>query len=194
MQTTIANHRGKLSSTYEFKKDKGNSKSSSSPPKTSTKEAITISTKEHVRISGKSRPEGKKVLFLKETTKKRPTLKELQEKKYAFHNSNLSGISNDPFENKIIELLVTKQPEEAGRTNDSNYSRYHKVISLPLEKCITLKERIMQLAKDGKIILDLDDTAEAHYICAPLESSCPLREGHVLPHQGYRYSLFSLEA
>jgi len=45
--------------------------------------------------------------------------------------------------NKIIELPPPKGPKEAGRTTDSKYYLYHRVISHPLEKCITLKERIM---------------------------------------------------
>ena len=38
------------------------------------------------------------------------------------------------------------------------------MVSHPLEKCITIKERIMQLAKEGMIILDLDDVAEANHV------------------------------
>jgi len=37
MEMMIANHRGKLSSSYEFKKDKGETKKSSKPSKASTK-------------------------------------------------------------------------------------------------------------------------------------------------------------
>ena len=49
--------------------------------------------------------------------------------------------------------------------------RYHRVISHPIEKCIMLKERIMQLAKDEKIILDLDDTVKADRISTQWECS-----------------------
>jgi len=118
MEIMIPNHRSKPSSSYEFKKDKGGSKKSSKPPKASTKETMTISTEEPVSISGKSRPEGKKTLFSKEITKKRPTLKELRERKYSFPNSDLSGMLDNLLENKIIELPEPKRPEEAGRTND----------------------------------------------------------------------------
>jgi len=66
---------------------------------------------------------------------------------------------DDLLENGIIELAAPKQPEEAGRTTNRKYYRYHRVISHPLETCITLKECIMQLARDGRIMLDLDDSA-----------------------------------
>jgi len=139
METTIANRRCTPSSSYEFKKDKGDSKKSYKPPKASTNETMTICTEEPMRISGKSRPEGKKTSFSKETIKKRPTLKELQERKYPFPNSYLSGMLDDLLENKIIELPKPKRPEEAGRTSDPKYCRYHRVVSHPLEKCVTLK-------------------------------------------------------
>ena len=64
---------------------------------------------------------------------------------------------DDLLEKGIIELSPSKRPEESGRTNDPKYCRYHQVVSHPLKKCITLKQRIMQLAKDGTIILDVDE-------------------------------------
>jgi len=62
----------------------------------------------------------------------------------------------------------------AGAT-DPKYYRYCTVISLPLEKCITLKDRITQLARDERIILDLDETAEDNHmsiLCEHHASSC----------------------
>ena len=57
---TIANRRGKLATSYEFKKDKGETKKSSKPSKAPIKESIATFVEEPVRISGKSRPEEKK--------------------------------------------------------------------------------------------------------------------------------------
>ena len=108
---------------------------------------------------GKPKLEGKKSSLFKDETKKRPTLKELQEKKYSFPDSNLSGMLDDLLDKGVIELPESKHPEEVGRTADPKYCRYYRIVSHPLEKCVTLKERIMQLAKEGKIILDLDETA-----------------------------------
>ena len=71
---------------------------------------MTVSTGDPVRISGTSRPEGKKISFSKVTTKKRPTLKELQERKYTISNSDLSGMLDDLLETKTIELPESKRP------------------------------------------------------------------------------------
>ena len=100
---------------------------------------------------------------MRDARKKRPTSKELQEKNYPFPDSDLLGMLDDLLEKGILELPPSKRPEEARKTNDPKYCRYHRVISHPLEKCITLKERIMQLAKDGTIVLDLDEIAETNH-------------------------------
>jgi len=125
MEMMIANCCSKSSSLYEFTKDKGNSKKSSKPPKASTNETMTISTEEPMRISGKSRPEGKKTSFSKEKTKKRPTLKELQG---TFPDLDLSGMLDDLL---VIKLPEPNRTEEVGRTNDLKYYHYHRVVSHP---------------------------------------------------------------
>jgi len=70
----LANCRGKSSSTCEFKKDKGDLKKNPKPVKTSIKEAIIVSTENPMQISVECTSDGK-VSYLKETRKKRPTLK-----------------------------------------------------------------------------------------------------------------------
>jgi len=80
---------------------------------------------------------------------------------------------DDLLENEIIELPLPKRPKEAGRTTDLKYCCYHNVTSHPLKKCITLKDGIMQLARDGRIILDIDDSAETNHISAQIEHFHP---------------------
>ena len=111
MEMMITNHHSKLPSSYEFNRDKGDSKKSSNPPKASTKECMIISIGELMRISGKSGLEGNKASFYKETTKKRPTLKELQEKKNSFPDPDLSRMLVGLLENKIIKLPEPKWPK-----------------------------------------------------------------------------------
>ena len=71
----------KSSSSYESKKDKGENKKSFKPSKASTRKTMETSVEKPVRISGKSRLEEKKGSFSRDGGRKRPTLKELQEKK-----------------------------------------------------------------------------------------------------------------
>ena len=71
---------------------------------------------------------------------------------------------DDLLEKGVIQLLEPKSLEEVGRMSDPLYCRYRRMVSHPLEKCITLKERTMQLVKDGTIILDFDDVVESNHI------------------------------
>jgi len=66
-----------------------------------------------------------------------------------------------PLEEGLIEPPELKRPEEIGRTSDPRYCRYHRIISHPIEKCRTFKERVMQLANEGKITLGGKDTEES---------------------------------
>ncbi|KAK9749697.1 hypothetical protein RND81_02G144500 [Saponaria officinalis] len=93
----------------------------------------------------------------------RLTLKELQAKKYLFPDSDLSSMLDDLLEKDVIQLPGPKRPDEVNKTNDPNYCRYHRLVSHPLEKCVTLKEKIMQLANKGKIILDLNEVVTSNH-------------------------------
>ena len=55
-------------------------------------------------------------------------------------------------------------PEVVGKVNDPKYCWYHRVISHPFETCIMLKERTIELAQDGTIILELDEAAETNHM------------------------------
>jgi len=81
---------------------------------------------------------------------------------------------DDLLENGTVELPAPKRPKEARRTTDPKYCHYHRVISHPLEKCITLKEHIMQLARDGRIILGLEDSAGLNHISVEEDHPPPL--------------------
>ena len=63
----------------------------------------------------------------------------------------------------MIRLPECKCPEEIGCTNDPKYCIYHRVVSQLVEKCFVLKDLILRLAKEGKILLDLDETAEVNH-------------------------------
>ena len=70
---------------------------------------------------------------------------------------------DDLLEKGVIELAELKFPEDVGRIADPKYYRYHRIVSHLLEKCVTLKERIMRLAREGRIILDLDKTEKTSH-------------------------------
>ena len=131
---------------------------------------MTITAAQPIKILAKSKDAKKIRSSSKDYKKDQPTLKELEAKKYPFPDSDLSSMLDDLLAKKIIELPESKRPREAGKITNPEYCRYHRVISHPLEKCVTLKEKIMQLAREGKIILDLGDTAETHHTSTVYET------------------------
>ena len=60
---------------------------------------------------------------------------------------------------KLIELPEMKHLEKANQTNDPNYWKHHHLIGHPIEQCFVLKDKIMELAHQGKIMFD-DDVRE----------------------------------
>jgi len=64
----------------------------------------------------------------------------------------------------VIQVLKPKRPEEVKRTVDPKYYRYHRMVSHPLGKCITIKEHIMLLTKYKRIILNLDNVVKTNHI------------------------------
>ncbi|XP_012830541.1 PREDICTED: uncharacterized protein LOC105951637 [Erythranthe guttata] len=94
--------------------------------------------------------------------RRQPTLKEMQEKEYPFPDSDVSQIFDALLEKKLIELPESKRPEEAEKVNDPKYCKYHRVIGHPIEKCFVVKEKILRLAQEGKIIIDTEDVVNTN--------------------------------
>ena len=82
-----------------------------------------------------------------------------QEKQYPFLESDVSPMFDELLKLKLIELPEMKRPEEASRVEDPNYCKYHRLISHPIEKCFVFKDRVMALARNGKI--ELADAIES---------------------------------
>ncbi|CAL8990429.1 unnamed protein product [Prunus brigantina] len=95
--------------------------------------------------------------------KHEPVIEHKKEKKtYPFPDSDVAGMLEDLLEKKVIELPECKRPEEMNRVNDPKFCKYHRIVSHPVEKCFVLKELIMNLARQGRIELDVDEIADAN--------------------------------
>ncbi|KAH7837810.1 hypothetical protein Vadar_018288 [Vaccinium darrowii] len=115
-----------------------------------------------VMITTKDKKREVKKKFRSVEKDKRPTLKELQAKKYPFSDSNVPGMLEDLLEKKVIQLPECKGPEKIGRVNDPKYCQYHRIISHPTEKRFVLKELRVDLASQNKILINLDEVAESN--------------------------------
>lgn len=81
-------------------------------------------------------------------------MKELEEKEYAFSDSEIFGILDQLIEQKIIELPAPKKTEEVGKVDHPKYCKFHRIISHAVEKCFVLKDLIVRLDKENKIKLE----------------------------------------
>ncbi|KAH0725031.1 hypothetical protein KY284_000896 [Solanum tuberosum] len=64
---------------------------------------------------------------------------------------------------KVIDLPKLKRPEEINKVGDLRYCKFHRVLGHPTSKCFILKEKIMMLVSEGKIIIDMDETTEENH-------------------------------
>ncbi|KAA0060303.1 retrotransposon gag protein [Cucumis melo var. makuwa] len=103
--------------------------------------------------------------------KQRPTLRERQKKVYPFPDSDVADMLKQLIEKQLIQLPECKRPEQAGKVDDPNYCKYHRVISHPVEKCFVLKELILKLACENKIELDIDEVAQTNHVAVNMTSS-----------------------
>jgi len=91
----MASRRGNSFYSTESRKDKVEFEKNLNFSKSTTKGVMSTFTSLPIHIMRKPKLGGKKSPSFKVETKKRPTLKELQEKKYPFSDSDLSGMLDD---------------------------------------------------------------------------------------------------
>ncbi|PHU14001.1 putative pectin methyltransferase QUA2 [Capsicum chinense] len=75
----------------------------------------------------------------------------------------------------MIDLSESKRPDEINNINDPKYCKYHRVVGHPTGKFFILKEKIMMLVSEGKIIIDVDEIVEAnHSSIIPKKKECSM--------------------
>ncbi|KAH7849666.1 hypothetical protein Vadar_021148 [Vaccinium darrowii] len=162
MEISIANHGGGNSSTIEHNKYKNGTKGNKSSG-SSTEASLAVSMVP-VKILRKDK---KKEEYPRD---ERPTLKELQEKRYLFPDADVLSMLEDLLEKNVIQLPKCKRPEEMGKVHDPRYCHYHRIVSHPTKKCFVLKDLIADLARKKKILLDTDEVAESNHTVITVET------------------------
>ena len=115
------------------------------PHKLENKQSLIVTTAPP-KVLVKPKMKEQTSTFTQERRRRRPTLQEMQEKQYPFLDSDIFK--------KLIELSEMKHPEKADQTNDPKYCKYHHLIGRLIEQCFVLKDKIMELAHQGKITFD----------------------------------------
>ncbi|KAL0444583.1 UNVERIFIED_CONTAM: hypothetical protein Slati_2181000 [Sesamum latifolium] len=83
----------------------------------------------------------------------------MQARQYPFLDSDISGIFDNLLEANLIDLPEMKRPEEAERKDDPKYCKYHRLVAHSIQDCFVFKDKVMQLARQGKISLEEDSAA-----------------------------------
>ena len=105
MELSIANHGSKKVLTIDQQKERHNEKKSDKTSKKPIKESMTINTTP-VKISAKDKKkEVKEVRVTQENDRRRFTLKELEEKKYHFLNSDVPNMLEDLLQKRLLSYL-----------------------------------------------------------------------------------------
>ncbi|KAL0325262.1 UNVERIFIED_CONTAM: hypothetical protein Sradi_5095500 [Sesamum radiatum] len=94
-----------------------------------------------------------------EKPQRKLTLKEMQATQYPFLDSNVSGIFDYLLEANLIDLLEMKRLEEAEWKDNPEYCKYHHLVRHVIQDYFVFKDKIMQLARQGKISLEEDFVA-----------------------------------
>ncbi|KAL0396400.1 UNVERIFIED_CONTAM: hypothetical protein Scaly_0088400 [Sesamum calycinum] len=84
----------------------------------------------------------------------------MQAREYPFLDSDVPRIFDDLLKANLIDLLEMKQPEEVKRKDDPKYCKYHHLVGHAIQDCFVFKDKVMQLACQGKISLEEDFTTK----------------------------------
>ncbi|KAH0748540.1 hypothetical protein KY290_027772 [Solanum tuberosum] len=171
MELSIASH-GNASLFANLSKEKNEFRKGMTS-KTQTKESMAVkATSVKVTTKSKLKEEEAPSQYPKEK-RRRPTLKELEAKVYPFPDSDVPMILDELLAKKVIDFPESKRPKEINKVGDPRYCKFHHVLGHPMSKYFILKEKIMMLVSEGKIIIDQDETTEAnHSSVAPNQKKC----------------------
>ena len=146
MEVTTANCRGSSFSVAESKTNQTEVKENVKFFKSPTKEVMTVSMAVQVWTMGKSNSKEKRSASIKDIRRRRPTFKELQEKKYP---SDLPRIVVDLLKKGVIQLPEPKRPEEVGRIANPKYCHYHRIVSQLVKGASQLRNASCSCPKRG---------------------------------------------
>jgi len=104
MQVTIVSCCSDSLSFAESKRDQAEVKKNVKYSKNSANETMTVTKAKPVCITGKPNSEEKRSMPFKDMIRRRPTLKELQEKKYPFSDSDWPGMLDDLFKRRSFNF------------------------------------------------------------------------------------------
>ncbi|KAI5343815.1 hypothetical protein L3X38_011691 [Prunus dulcis] len=92
----------------------------------------------------------------------------------------------DLLKQKVIELTECKRLEEMNQVNDPKFYKYHRIVSHLVEECFVLNELIMNLARQGRIELDVDKVSYTNVAAIVFGSFDPVLVPALSPRLKFR--------
>uniref|UniRef100_M1DX51 Retrotransposon gag protein n=1 Tax=Solanum tuberosum TaxID=4113 RepID=M1DX51_SOLTU len=112
-------------------------------PKTENKESMNVNASLVKFTTRVGNTQSTKTTSFEGRTNQNLTLKEMQRKDYPFLDSDVFTIFDELLEMKLFELPEMKRPDEAERSDDLKYCKYHRLVGHPIEKRFVFKDKIM---------------------------------------------------
>ncbi|KAH0754177.1 hypothetical protein KY290_024447 [Solanum tuberosum] len=164
MELSIASH-GKTLHVFDPRKEDTQFKESLNYI---TNEAMAVTT---TSMKASTKQKLKEIAAHQQTreVKNLSALKELQAKGYPFPNSDVPAILDELLTKKVIALPESKRPKESNKVDDPMYCKFYRIIGHHTTKCFILKEKIMTLVREGKIIIDDTKTAKINHASVKLD-------------------------
>ncbi|XP_019179608.1 PREDICTED: uncharacterized protein LOC109174830 [Ipomoea nil] len=84
---------------------------------------------------------------------RRLSYRKRQNKKYPFLDSDVPYMFHELLKHNLVDLLEMRRPHEASMVDDPSYCKYHRLVGHQIENCFVFKDKVMKLARDGRIEL-----------------------------------------
>lgn len=88
---------------------------------------------------------------------------------YPLSNSDVPIIFNELLAKKVIDLPMSKWPQETNKVDDPKYYKFHRIVVHPIKMCFILKDKIMTLVRDVQIIIASTEATTVNHVSTKLD-------------------------
>ncbi|KAG9450316.1 hypothetical protein H6P81_010281 [Aristolochia fimbriata] len=168
----LIKERGDEGSSLADPRKKGKAPAATTPKETKekSKSSFATNTVEPIKVGSKV----KSTYLPRQLTGgfKKLSLEERQAKTYPFADADVPIMLDQLLDNQLLKLPEIKRPGDQSKSKDPNFCKYHRLVGHSTEKCFVLKDRIMELAAQGRIEIEgAENTASSYAISIRAESN-----------------------
>ncbi|KAG9442388.1 hypothetical protein H6P81_018242 [Aristolochia fimbriata] len=167
----LIEERGEEGSSSANPRKKGKAPAAAAPKVTKEKTKSSSATNAFVPIKIGSKTKAPYLpRQLTGSTYRKLSLEERQAKTYPFADADVPIMLDQLLDNQLLRLPEIKRTGDQSKSKDPNFCKYHRLVGHSTEKCFVLKDRIMELAAQGRIEIEgAENTASSHTISIQAE-------------------------